>query len=685
MKKINFSDLRCLWFDCTDGVADWNIQPHPRVWGSNPELLPLVLRLCPDPRRLAVVLLATHLVYPQHTPIWAIPWLVQIAPELLGTELKSLTCARWRLISVPVAAGAAGRLHTVMIGTGDVLPDCSSWNARILTKDAQHAVAVVQRLVRLRTRLDSCYLFLDGITTHALIEGESLGLPCYLGALSAAEDLPCDFILATGRLNEDGRVLPVECLNQKLDVAGDGFRLFLYPEGCATPESAEAECVPVMNVREAADVAACFRPGLGLKIAHAGRVLLSGQGMAREICSFSSEMATWIRRNRDQVSQALQHDSRLEELVSQLKKWTDSTLRLDMDLGNAVLECLSEECARTRTGLTAHTAWDICALQIEKANHNGNLDSIRIWTNIAETLRPHIVQHDDCVRMLVLYDTLKSIGSKHNRYEFLDSIKDDHSSEEIRELEDAHARLCSRRGPCSNIALGKYYGTLGQYYGFMGPAFLDQTMEYLNRAIDCFHGDEIAMRQERDRDRLYQVFALSSAGRSDDAEDILRNLDKIWLNESWNVPGMNPYQIHALLRLHTDAEVSINAETWAEVYNTWQQEKSGHPSQLISYNLGLLAPSLTTAVDMLQRSAAQCLDAASGPTIRVMALLPLARLHTLEFGLNLKNQVNEAMTPILTGTLSKNHFNRLLTRTDWKSVLTTVSVLRTELFPFSYR
>lgn len=685
MKTINNVDLQCLWFDCLDGAADWGLPPHPRIWGSDPTCLSDVFGRCPEPRRLAAVLLAVHLVYPKATPEWASSWLTQAGPELMGADLTTLERVRWRLVSVPVAAGDLGRLHAILIGAGETAPDCSAWNARILAKDSQCAGELARRLVRLHTGQESCFLFLGSTTSHALIEGESLGLPCYLGARAAAEDMPCDFVVATGRLDEDGRVLPVECLNQKLDAVEDGISLFLYPEGCAAPKASGTECVAVTNVREAADVVACFRPGLALKIAHAARTLRSGQGLAREMCSFQSEMAVWIRRNRERIARVLCDDPHLEELIPQLQRWTDSTLRLDMGLGNAVLECLPVECVLDRGNLTASAAWKICALQMGKANHGGDLDLLKVWTDAADTLRPDINQHDECGRMLTLHYVQKLIGEKHNRYAFFDSIDDAAAAEEISELEMAHARHLDRRGPCSNAVLGQYYGMLGQHHGFLGPEFLGQALAFLDKAIGCFCGVEKQERQERDRDRLYQVFALSSAGRVDEAWTGLRDVTDLWRDRAWNVDSMNPYQLHALLRLHVDSGRIMDSGLWRKIHEAWSRGEQGHPSQLISYNLGWLASERALAAEMLNRSVDLCLGPTSGPTIRVMALMPLARLQEIEPDRDRAALVNAAMEPINNGDVSLEHFHPLLDLPDWKAVLSHVSANRAAFFPFSYR
>lgn len=67
----------------------------------------------------------------------------------------------------------------------------------------------------------------------------------------------------------------------------------------------------------------------------------------------------------------------------------------------------------------------------------------------------------------------------------------------------------------------------------------------------------------------------------------------------------------------------------ARMGDTWQREDGSHPSQLIAYNLGLLAVTVTEniATSLLRHAVALCLDHALGPSIQVMAMLPLAQLY----------------------------------------------------------
>lgn len=684
MKTINNGDLASLWFDSADGVADWDVPPHPRIWGDASRCFPAVLRRCPDLRQLSAVLLATHLVHRQDTPPWAKPWLAQTAPDLLGVDLSVLERIRWRFVSVPVAAGDLGRLHVVLVGAGEGAPDCSAWNARLLAEDSRRALGVARKLVRLHADQDCCFLFLGTAGQHALIEGESLGLPCYLGAMAAAEDLSFVRFLATGRLDGEGRVLPVECLSQKLDAAGDGIALFLYPEGCAAPQASGVECVAVTRVREAIEVLACFGTGLALKIAQAERALGSGQSVARELCSFHADMAGWIRRNRKRIAPVLRDDPHLEELVRQMQRWTDSTRRHDIGLGNAALDCLFLEDIQPLCQTRPRLAWDICVLHMEKASHCGDIPAFRKWSERADALRPSVSIDDDGGRQLALHYVLALVGNQHNRYEFASSLPEDpDAAYELARLTRDHEDDCRRRGPRANSALGKYYGALGQHQGFLGPAFLGQALDFLDKAMGCFCG--LDGREDQDRDRLYRVFALSSANRTDEAWAGLRGVTSLWRDEAWNVEAMNPHQLHALLRLYVDAGRVMDSGLWRDVHAAWSRGWQGHPSQLIAYNLGLLAPAPDVAADTLRRSLDLCLCPASGPTIQIMALLPLARLHAVAPDVVFADQVNTALEPVRSGLLCAEHFQVLLDAPDWTDVLNRVRAHTAALFPFSYR
>lgn len=688
MIRIDRRDLDCLLVELRNGQEIRPVAPHSNVWGRNCEEGLEVLIQAAGPRAwLRETLVKAHLLYPKSTPAWAEPWLLRNAPDVMGVGLANLEQGQWGSFAVPVADERAGYVWELIVGVGSGLPLVAPSSEKSFSPDSLRSLEMVNQLVRDKWGKSCCFCLSSPGVSAPVISGLSLGLPSFLAAAACVEGLPDLRILATGQLDESGAVLPVTYLQKKVDSAKGSFDLFIYPQGSGAPVS-DFECVPVTHVAEALVVMSCYRPGVGLKIVQAEKALRSGQGLAREICSFQTGMFLWLQRNRDAIANGLVSDPSLGELVRQLQCWCDSTLQNDPVLGGAVLKCLPLEFVEKVSEVDPELAWTIAVLQMDSSNHRGLIVEFGRWKTLADRLRPKIADVQQAGQHMAMYYVQAIIGDRHNRYVFsIDVPGDDEALFELKEMEDAFGRQRAR-GTCREDGrLGRYYGTLGQNYGFCGPDYLGETLGCLDQAVSFFCADSKRSEKERDRDLLYKVFALSSAGRTNDAFEILRGIALLWDHEGWNLNGMDPYQIHGLLRVHADSGAGMDAHLWHGLEGVWKrQAMRPHPWQLISYNLGLLAPDRATALCMLKQSLALCLSPENGPTIKVMALLPLAQIHALGFRLpDLEELSRQALAPVHGKELSEDHFAELLQAESIEELLQMVQKEKKRLFPFSYR
>ena len=689
MRKIKRLDLDCLIFDLRNGCEFQPLSLYPGVWGRrcNPDLLEALLRFAMPEKWLRETLVAAHLFYPESTPEWARPWLIQNAPGVMGADLETLEQARWMRFYVPVADERSSYSWELMAGLGLGLSLVAPASNGAFAPDSVAALEVVDRLVRQKWGKGCCFGLVCPSVIGPVICGPSLGLPAYLAAAACHEGLGDLQFLATGQLDDSGRVLPVNYVQSKLNSARVIHRLFLYPEDNDSPAS-DVECVPVSRVSEALEVVACNKPGLGRKIAQAENALHAGKGLAREICSFRGEMAFWLRRNRCRVAAGLASDAALMELVQHVEIWCDSTRQNEPELGNAVLECLPLEFVERVSRDDATLGWALCVLQMDRTNHGGRLEEFKRWRLLAEGLRPRISESEDAARHLALHYVQVIIGDRHNRYVFSENIpEDEYAGPEVKDMERAFARLRAR-GVCrEDTHLGKYYGTLGQNLGFCGPALLKECLRFLDLAIACFCADSPQSQNERSRDAIYKVFALSSAGQADDAIEGLRQIPGLWLEGQWNVKAMDSYQTHALVRVHVDQGRGVDIVLWQRITDEWRTKaKHTHPWQLITYNLGLLAPDKDEACRLLLESLAICQSQESGPTIQAMALLPLAQLQAIgRCPLETETSVRRALAPIHGDELSREHFLCVLRNMNIDEILLIVQKNKCDLFPYMYR
>lgn len=689
MRRIERRDLDCLSHDLERGGSGYALDPHPNIWGRHcsAERLEELLRAAKLGDSLREALVVAHLLYPQRTPAWVKPWLLRNAFSVTGADLGLLDRARWRDFFVPVADEHSGYLWRLLVGIGSDLPLVATAGAKAFTLDSLRALEVVSRLVQEKWEEGCCFGLASPGVSGPVISGQSLGLPCYLAAAACIEGLPDTQILSTGQLDEFGEVLPVKYVQTKVNSANSSFKLIIYPQGSEPPES-RLECVPVAHACEALAVMACYQPGMGNKIVQAENALRSGRGLAREICSFQNGMVSWLMRNRQAISEVVTTDTSLAELVTQLKRWCDSTLQCEPELGRAVLQCLPLELVKKVAVDDALLAWTICVLQMDRMNHTGSLPEFEEWRAQADELRPRIVSTQDAASLLALHYVQSVIGDRHNRYVFSVELPEDEDAMfEVGAMEETFRRHQAGGGRREDGRLGRYYGTIGQNYGFCGPDFLGETLRYLELAISCFCADSQMSEKERNRDLLYKVFALSSAGRTDDALETLSGIPRLWMQGRWNLGEMDQYQLHALLRAHVDSGNGMRAALLHEISDLWRsQRKRSHPWQLIAYNLGLLESDKVASYHMLSESQSICLSPETGPTIKVMALLPLAQLHSAGYSLSdMDDQVRRAIAPVCSKDLSGEHFACLMQARTTEEVLRIVQKEKARLFPYSYR
>lgn len=685
-----------------DKTPDWtgmDTRISPSIWkkfnGDSSDLDRMIL-VCPDPHFFLSLLMHSYLLDPAKAPSCVRTWLsTQKAVLRLGYDLslEALEQTTWRKIPVPVAVTDKGCVHWILVGTGPGLP-LFPRGANMFDARARHAVATISNLVA-RTKGDT--VAVCPVHPHAAkdtVSGPSLGLPVFLGAIAAHDNLDCSAILATGTVTIDGRITKVGHLREKMQAAPAKVQIFihpreLFPEECFGPGTS-LECVPVGNIHQALAVLQCQTPGIGQKVAAAQEVLNAGTGMARELCGLCSGMESWVEHNREKIRVLLKKDPDLKSLVDQIKKWNDSTIGEDHTLGDAVLECLDLEAVRCLAKKRHRPAWDIALLQMDKANHAGRIDQFPDWQTIADNLKSEIIRQRDGEQEHLLYYIRTAINNSHNRFDFDPELPGRLQEsmalhEEIQDLEKTFEHRYKRRGPCEDSMLGRYYGTLGQHFFFCGSDYHAQGIKYIDKAMHAFGEGQLhdECKKEWERDLCYKAFGLIEAKGFDTAQKELARVCGRIKEKPWPITHMNPFQIHCLLRLYVDSKGAIHPEVWSAVKGR-VQTINGHPGQLLALNLALLAENKNTKKEWYKISLNRCLH--SGPTIKAMALLPLAHMH--HEGMDSPTMERDCMQiqNIIESTgLYREHFMPILKSKSWSEILIKVFTMQRKLFPYMYR
>lgn len=227
------------------------LHPHVGIWPSIQEVFgeaagSILEELCDAERRIFFsVCLASYLLDPSKAPLSFLKWFEEhssIEEIIDGFPLSpnELCSLRWGRVAIPLVdprENAPGRVTYALAAVGrapSVLPLFPSWGAEVLDDAAQKGIYNASCLISRQFNYQCFFWPMVNRCRRGLqIEGASLGLPAYLAFVSLANsyNIPKG-IIATGELDENGNLLVVEGLEQKLSCAEQkGYDSLIYPRG----------------------------------------------------------------------------------------------------------------------------------------------------------------------------------------------------------------------------------------------------------------------------------------------------------------------------------------------------------------------------------------------------------------------------------------------------------------------
>ena len=213
------------------------------------------------------VCFASFLLNPHNAPLGFAAWLQgkKSIAEILGLDLSwdALSSWTWGRAAIPGVDQVEGwndKVIYALVGTARDVPSILQmppWTNKFLSREASTAVQSAAELLAYRTTSRG-FLFwpmIDPSNSSFCIKGGSLGLPVYLSFFSLLANTPIPAILATGALGNNGRILEVAGLEEKLRLAHKkGFTTFMYPllEGVKALDSTDkVETRGVQTLEEA--------------------------------------------------------------------------------------------------------------------------------------------------------------------------------------------------------------------------------------------------------------------------------------------------------------------------------------------------------------------------------------------------------------------------------------------------
>lgn len=594
-----------------------------------------------------------------------------------GLPMEPWQGARWRLARVPCIQQEKAVLRTIMCGwSAERPPDFPCAGIQPDTGDALALACVLAG--RTWGGYAACWHW-----SEMPVAGPSFGLPVFLTLGCAANDVRTPDLLATGKLEAKagvptGGVGRVDGVPVKARLAGGGCLL-------APKDGFEARAMPsgpcVFPVRSAHDAWEFW-----IRCTHgANPRTLDGLG-SRKIDQFLLLLQTcsipeldYALRDLRRIRTAIwKHPGQAFPELRQLIKHTSAKSDENRAIRSALLKLIPPSGIRAVAD-AGHpvTAWHLCMLHIRELNHAGYPDKAHHLFELSRQWELSLPPDDDPDEFIGY--ALNIVGLLHNRYVF--SVEPEHDCPPRVRNWIALADDRFQRGYTDNKPLGDWYGTLGQHYAYAGNFELARA--YLDRAWQCFSSPN-----DRAQNLSYRLFLSMEAKDAQTARNLVKELFPDGLDKAL-AAGRGCWAIFPALRFVLDIGLPGHAQTLRNLGEALLHEAcpTVHPWQLILYNLGLVVDGEKLRAALLNASARLCASRKSGPTVRVMALLPLAALRRLGLRMpgNARDRVEAIQRLIRTSSLNADHFAPVLKARNWKEALDATTKHETTLFPFNYR
>lgn len=632
------------------------------------------LRQLFDRRILACGLLSPHLVPGDY-----------VCPLPEGLTPEFIRQCRWGVVPVVLAGADKGALRWFILGVCDYPAARGLDGAETIAETAFDRARTITGPVK-----PSGFMCIPVMGRAELrrMEGDSLVLPLALGfsALIRGKAVSGK-VIATGALSADGRIRSVGQLEIKARRAASDFDVLLYPaENLSPPDTAGISLVPVSGFDQAWMFARLYAPE------HAG-VLSVLDGICRDPLFFSLNVshlpAPWINWLRDegQLSAIVDDITRTPAYFSNLAAGLENRVKnYDLARSRALCRLVSPRQFTAAAGRTPLSAMKWSTARLSFANHRGKILDAAKWKQRGEKLIPDIMKID----LNAAADFYNhALVADHNRFCFRPDLPP--ALERILECLEHQYDLKQSFGCTADPALGRLYGTLMQNAAFCGPGMMPQTIRYSVQARKALGEDTVAeLAPEWLRQYSYLAYACLENTDSQNAETALNTYLKVDrladLTSRPTVPSAFEQALAARFLAENPDHPDIRI-MFAHLFHWFQDScRSRHPWQLISWNLGRIAAALgktDTALGLLKQSLSLCLADWAGPTVNMMALLPLSQLCSREQMPDNRDHV-QARIGAAAAFMDTDHFS-ILNHQDFDTVLARVSENPQRFFPFTFR
>jgi len=525
-------------------------------------------------------------------------------------------------------------------------------------------------------------------------QGGSMGLPLALGfaALLNGHCTP-KALAATGRITEQGYILAVGRLDvKKSGLETSRFKALIHPsDGSGFSPSGPLTCLPVSTLPQAYALFSLYSPESTRNLMLLSACLEDPKVLAKNIGVLPCAWLEWITRHglaRTAVDE-LTGDPSLFAACTDI--FLQKTGEFDISHAKTVQTLVPEQAIQAHAHTVPLSVFKWCTASLALANHCGDVETSRRWETTGQSLCD-IVSGMDLDLVTDFYN--HALVARHSRYQFTPQLPEP-LTRLLTVQETRYAPQCEFGCPTDPV-LGRLYGTLMQHFAFCGPGYLDNTLSFFRKAVQALGQDRvIEFREEWRRQYNYLTYALLDAGdRAGASQSLVTYFDCARMDDLVDLictPDISftPWQTALAARFFASSPYLPDQDRiLTHLSHRFQSDPgSAHPRQLTAFNLGRTALALeqaSQATSLLYQSMDLCFSPDAGPTIQVMALLPISFLPDPALPPLHQIQSREQTIRSAAARLDTSHFSQVLD-TPLMELRSRIRQTPAAWFPFNYR
>lgn len=549
----------------------------------------------------------------------------------------------------------------------------------------------------LNRRFSICCFPLSAKTRAPVFNGNSAGLPIYLGIRRLLERKAYPLNMAATGVLSSGDVDRVAFIEEKKECAlPSHFDYFLYPSGNTLNSHENAHdrvCFQVNNLDQAYALVELVASDHDLDVVDSIHQCLETPESFAAFCWRLPEQGLGLIKDRlnGLALEIVENPDLLHMFLHNFRKIADQAKYNTADHISSVFNPVIND----NLSVDSVTRAEWLLINLDMSNHRGHVDHAEALARSARKVMNTAVTKPQGRDLLKWLSNFEFVHRRHNQYIFKPEMPEG-LDELIDHTEKSYAWETKGIEGASDPVLGAIYGTIAQNYGFCGPRYIDRTIEFSKKTIEKFGGEHVPQALPEDRKNClrpynYMAYAYLDAKDYAQAEQCLFNyLDQASLHEVMqNLDQFSEWEHALLARYMADAASLELIQTYLRFYgeNNYGLVTNKHPWQLWCYNMArcaLKVDETDLATWLSTKSVDVCEMTSAGPTMRVMALLPLSFLF--ERNLLAERELEKKYHDVVKTALALNseHFSDLQNITV-KEGLKKIGREPGRYFPFSYR